>query len=118
MATGWGIDAWGGGGGPGGGDSTPPVVVFDPASGVTLSPSQVIRVRVTDDFLKRNQLTAEYTGGAWEVIFMQGRFAALYSQSTRQSIPGGFDYFVRRTGGWPSAPTIHADPYDTSGNEA
>lgn len=116
--AGWGRQAWGPGGGPGGGDTTPPSVVFNPVSGTPIVPSTVIECTITDDFLKRSQLTAEFPGGAWEVIFMQGRFASNYVNSTRQILPNGFKFFIERVGGWPSTPTIHADPYDTSANEA
>ncbi len=89
--SGWGVDPWGPGGGPGGGDVTPPVVVFNPITGTPITPNQIIQVTVTDLFLKRVQLTAEYPDGYWEVIWMQGRFSPIYIVgSTRQPVLNGY----------------------------
>lgn len=117
MTSGWGIDPWGVGA-DGGSESVPPVVTFEPPSGTTIVPSRTIIVTITDANLKRAVLTAEYPSGAWEVIHMQDRFAQAYRHSTKEVVPNGFKFTLRRIGNWPAVPTIHADPFDTSGNEA
>lgn len=117
--AGWGIDPWGSGGGGGGSDTTPPSVSFSPPTNTPIDPNQIIQVTITDLYLKRVQLTAEYPNGEWEVIYMQGRFSSRYIvNSYKQAVTNGWRFYLRRSGNWPARPQIHCDPYDTSANEA
>jgi hypothetical protein len=113
----WGRQPWGVIGGAGGDDGTPPTVVFNPTTGTPIARNRVLQVTVTDLFLKRVQLTAEFPSGAWETIYMQDRFATAYNASTVQAVSGGFTFYLRRSGGWLATPKIHVDAYDTSANE-
>jgi hypothetical protein len=114
----WGRQPWGVIGGAGGDDTSPPTVTETPGDGVQITPTTEIGITVTDAFLKRVEVTAEYPSGYWEVIYMQNRFASTFRNSTRQAVPGGVAMTIRRSGGWPERPKIHVEAYDTSSNEA
>lgn len=114
---GWGREAWGVSGGAGGDDNTPPSVSAVPNLG-TIDRHKVIKITVTDLYLKRVQVTAEYASGAWEVVYMQDRFSLAYSGSHVVHIPTGLELHVSRRSGWFAPPTLHVDTYDTSANEA
>lgn len=120
----WGRQPWGVIGGAGGDDSIPPAVAYNPPSGTPgspqyIDPSQIIEVTVTDLFLKRVFLYAQYPNGYSEVIWAQEKFFPLFApMSTREPVSNGWKYRLRRSGNWPASPTIHCDAYDTSANEA
>ena len=69
--------------------------------------------------LRRVVLLSRFAGRNDEVIHDGTEFRAPYSaSSTRTAIAGGFRFRVRRTGGWPSSPSILPLAVDTSGNVA
>lgn len=107
---------------PSGADTTPPEVeILSPAPYSAILPTTPIRVRVTDATgLRRVMLLAEFAGSRiYEVVHDGTQFASLYRHgSVRQSISDGFQYELRRSGGWPGSPTLRVVAIDTAGNEA
>jgi len=102
-----------------GADVTDPVVVFNPPDMTEIAAGTTIHVTVTDNIgLRVSFLWATFDSGFWEVIHDGDDYSPTYaSESTRDVVPGGFAYHLKRRGGWPSAPTIRAKPLDLSGNE-
>ena len=105
----------------GGGDTTPPIVtLLSPPNMSELSPASEIRIRVTDNVaLRRTMLIVAY-GGSVFVVHDGDRFRAGFS-GTRETVVGvgqGYDYTIRRVGGWHYTATFEVIAIDTSGNEA
>jgi hypothetical protein len=105
-------------------DVVPPVVDnFVPAAGSEISASETIQFDVTDNLDSFSDIWVWVNIGTnWEVIWSgeaKGEFGPLYKDgSSRSKISLGYRYTVKRSGGWPSAPTFHAIPIDSSGNRS
>lgn len=103
-------------------DTTPPEVeITSPPPYSAILPTTPLRVRVTDGTgLRRVMLLAEFAGSrVYEVVHDGTQFAPLYrSASVRQSIANGYQYELRRSGGWPGSPTLRVAAIDVAGNEA
>jgi hypothetical protein len=102
-----------------GADVTDPVVVFSPPDMTQIAPGTTLHVTITDNIgLRVSFLWATFASGHWEVVHDGDDYSPIYSgESTRDIVPGGFAYHLKRRGGWPSAPTIRAKPIDLAGNE-
>jgi len=110
----------------GGGDTTPPVVTFvDPIPGVQIRASQAITLTVTDDSggFGNIQLRVAYptskVSRPTETIYggdRLGAFEACYTSSEITAIANGYQFVLRRDGGWPATPEFTASPIDSSGN--
>lgn len=99
-------------------DTTAPTVgLVSPADGAEITRTTPIVVDVTDaGGLATVFLWAEYPDGEEEVVYRDGAFSQRFRTSTRAGIADGGRYTLRRSGGWPAAPTIHVGPVDSSGN--
>jgi hypothetical protein len=100
--------------------AAPVVGNVTPAPGTLITRASPLAFDVTDDVaLRRVIVCARFVDGTYEVVHDGDAFAARYvSGSTRVAITSGLRYSIRRSGGWPSSPTIVPFPVDTSGNEA
>lgn len=99
----------------------PTVTNFVPADGSAITVNQAISFDVTDDLssFRRIMILASFSSTSIEVVYDGTAFRSYYTDlSTKTVIAGGFTFSIRRTGGWPSTPTIEIYPIDTSGNEA
>jgi len=103
-------------------DETPPVVSnFSPLPGEVLDPLDPIQFDVTDNrsLFTRILVTMTMPDGVEELVHDGNEFNAYYAaHSIRIVIAGGFRYTVRRTMGWPGAPTVRVFAIDSAGNEA
>jgi len=75
---------------------------LDPIPPNLPSPGRSLLFQVTG-LLEGNEATivAEYDTGAYEVVHDGTDFAQVYAaQSSRTAITGGFEYLVKRAGGW------------------
>lgn len=107
-------------------DNDPPAVAFI-TSISEIGPNQEIVIQVTDDLsaFRRIILMVHFTySGVVESVHDGDGFEPLYvAQSTRVPISGGFEYTVKRKGGWPQVPGIQTFmkwkvfAIDTTGNE-
>lgn len=102
---------------------SPTISNVSPAAGSTLSRNDAISFRITDETeVVDIILSARYPSGAHEVIYRAGAFTATYSESTRSAVAeasgSGFDFVIRRAGGWPAKPEICLDVVDSDGNLA
>lgn len=111
----WGDFKWGDGG--------LSVVLVSP-TGATINPNQPIVLDITDDTgIKRAFLYATFsTDIRTELIYQKWNgvtfeFGANYSGSTITPIPGGNQYRLVRTNGWPGNVDFVADVIDDDGNE-
>lgn len=105
-------------------DTTAPEVSFTLPDMTTIQKNDAVPVDVTDNTgLALVWITAQYASGQREVIYEppepgQNGYSPLFvSKSTKQAISGGQRFTLRRTGGWPSTPTIRVRPYDSALNE-
>lgn len=101
-------------------DDTPPeVTIISPSVGSTITPTTPLVLRVTDETeLGRVLLYAKYRGkDAAEVIHDGGDYLPPYAHSSRSEVPGGWQYTLRRTGGWPGSPSLYVRAVDRAGNE-
>ncbi len=102
-------------------DTAAPVVGnYSPAPGTAISRASALAFDVTDAGagLRRAIVAARFPDGTYEIVHDGDAFAPRYSSlSARTTLAGGFRFSVRRTGGWPAAPTLVAFPVDASGNE-
>lgn len=113
------IDPFSGGGG---GGAAPVVTFVSPAASSPIKKTQSMVFDVTDvdnpnPALLSISIRYQETG-AEEVVWRDGRFAALYASSTQSSITDGFRFTVNRQGGWPSTPTLQVDVADDTGQVA
>lgn len=102
------------------GDVDPVISNVFPAPGTPINRNTPVSFLVTDfdANLFREFVTARFPGQAVEEVVFDGfLFNSQYSASTRTSIPGGFSYTLRRTGGWSGPPTIRVFAFDQTGNE-
>lgn len=105
------------------GDETAPTVGnFSPAAGTPIEAATPVAFDVTDEIELRAVLVLArmVVVGVqlYEVAWDGTAFSERYSGSSRSAIAGGHRYTIRRTGGWPAAPTVRVLAVDTSGNEA
>lgn len=102
--------------------SGPSVQNFNPATSIAIGPTDPVSFDVvvgSNPFL--DILVAVRLAGTnlYEVVWDGAGFAPLYGpQSQVQNIAGGYRFRVRRTAGWPGAPTFLIKAIDTAGNEA
>lgn len=81
----------------------PPVTLtfIDPLPPNLPSPGRALLFNVTDVSELGVTIVAEYNTGAYEVVHDGSEFAQVYAAaSVRTVIAGGFQYLVRRAGGW------------------
>jgi len=103
-------------------DAEGPVVSnITPAAGSALAATTALGFDVTDDSGLFRRITVSLSFGSGrpdETVYDSRGFRPYYSAgSTVTSIEGGLRFSVKRTGGWPAAPSIYIDPIDLSGNE-
>lgn len=104
-------------------DDPPVVTNYVPAVGTAIAAADQVQFDVTDDesFFRRIVVSCAFrdSTGIDEVVHDGVNFQGLYvAQSSRQLITGGWRYFVRRSTGWPGAPTFETFAIDHDGNEA
>lgn len=98
----------------------PVIDSFVPSVGSPLDRNTPIQFNVTDEgsTLRRVMVLVTLNGETFVVhdgdVF-RGQFA---NYSTRVVITGGFQYSIRRNGGWVYPPTFEISAIDTGGNEA
>jgi hypothetical protein len=80
----------------------PTVTFIDPIPPNLPSPGRAITLQVTDtDGFASICTLAEYGTGAYEVVHDGDKFGQVYAaQSTRTTITNGFEYIIKRAGGW------------------
>lgn len=104
----------GSGGTGGGGD--PPLVVWSLPSGTQIHRQQSIGVTITDADTVKLILSASIPDvGVHELIYRGGSFAPRYTGSQVDVNQDTTTITIRRSGGWPSTPTIFADVVDSKG---
>lgn len=101
-------------------DLSPPVIgPFTPAPGTPITRDQAVSFPITDNSgqFAVIAITALFPStGAWEVVWMNGRFAPYYSKSTRAPTTGGHIYTVRRSfEGWLASPRFIIEVADRAG---
>lgn len=85
------------------GDTDPPLVLtfIDPIPPNLPSPGRSLLFNVEGVSLSGVTIVAEYNTGSYEVVHDGSEYAQVYAaQSTRVAIAGGFQYLVKRAGGW------------------
>lgn len=92
-----------------------------PSTGSNIQPGQIIQFDVTTtNMLKRVFVLIKFNSlNIYEVCHDGTAFAPNYNNVNcmRNIITNGYRYTILRSGGWPDAPTIVADAFDTSGGE-
>ncbi len=102
--------------------SAPAVVVVSPAPGTPIYRMTEVVVNVTDNsgtfrvIEFQVQLGGDVAGDRF-VIHDGLVFLPAFRTSYRIPIANGFQYTLRRIGGWPSPPKFYARAIDQSGNE-
>ena len=104
------------------GFTAPPAPVIanvSPAAGTAIDPNTPIEFDLTSSAaIRLTLLRVKYAAsGRREIVIDDDGFTPEFSASTRTAISGGYHYTLRRTGGWPSAPTLIPDVVDTYGSE-
>lgn len=104
-------------------DTEPPEVTFvSPVPGSSIGLEDELVVNVTDnlDALERALLVVYiHSTGVQELVFDGTSFTARYvAQSTRVAITNGYQFTLRRTGGWPNNTfvTVRVFAVDDEGN--
>ena len=85
------------------GDTDPELVLtfLDPIPPDLPSPGRALLFNVTGVSTRGVTIVAEYNTGAYEVVHDGSEFSQVYAaQSVRTAIVGGFQYLVKRAGGW------------------
>lgn len=98
----------------------PVVTIVSPPPG-NISPDTAFVVEVTDNSGEFNivVLDVTYPDGRSEAIYDGVDFKPFYRpRSSVQTIPNGFRFSIRRTGGWPASPSFRIDPRDPSNNSS
>jgi hypothetical protein len=102
-------------------DETPPTVtVLSPEPGTPIGRNDEVVIRITDDVgLASAPLYAIYDIiGLWEVVHDGDDFSPPFGESKRIVIASGYEFVLKRAGGWPELPlTLRVKPVDTSGNK-
>ncbi len=103
------------------GRPTPPTLSdFAPPPGSTITRSTALAFTLTDDGeIVRYYIAASFAGHALREVVHDGQgFAAPYSNSTREVLPNGSRFTIRRNGDWPAgaSPTLHIEAIDEAGN--
>jgi hypothetical protein len=83
----------------------PLLEVLSPVPGASIAASAEVHARVTDaSALSQVVLTVSLGGGALEEVAFNGtRFASTYAEnSTTSAVEDGWEFRLRRAGGWPS----------------
>jgi hypothetical protein len=109
---------------PGAEDPDPPTVTVEsPTPNTDIEPNDALVIRITDaGGLRLIPIWVYYPSKPelpMECVWSSKGFnTRLYLQSTREQLVENKDYRynIRRSGGWPAAPSIHIDPVDNSGN--
>ncbi|MCC6178807.1 MAG: hypothetical protein WAZ94_15275 [Phycisphaerales bacterium] len=98
----------------------PVVSVISPPTGTSVLAETPLAISITDNVaLRRALIVARFSDGSEEVVHTGERFAQAYlAYSQRTATSGGWQYSIRRTAGWPKAPTLDIYAIDTSGREA
>jgi hypothetical protein len=77
------------------------LVFIDPIPPNLPSPGRSLLFNVTNVGEVGVSIVAEYNTGAYEVVHDGSEFSQVYAaQSVRTAIVGGFQYLVKRAGGW------------------
>lgn len=102
-------------------DTTAPLVALVSPSEGPLSIDTPIVINVTDAVGLGMVLLevdfAPFGSKAPERIAVGDGFSPPYAASSRVAIAGGYQYTVRRAGGWPAAPRFNVWATDRAGNE-
>lgn len=100
------------------------ITIVAPPAGARIGRGDDLQVFVTADTpaLKRAVLLLEFPGlGVTEEVHDGSQFKAPYlgsRQAPYSAVSGaGFQYVVRRDGGWPDGPTVRCIAYDTAGGD-
>lgn len=97
----------------------PEVTILSPAVGSSITNATPLRVRVTDTAGLRNVIL--FMGSSDEVgrlVVHDGCcFLPPFTSSTRINIAGGFEFVLRRDGGWKGSPSLSVRAFDVAGNE-
>lgn len=106
----------------------PSVMMPTPAPGATIQPNDLISFQITDIIsdpfasagFRRILVTAHFPKtGLVEVIHNGDGFTGFYSAgSSRTPITNGYQYSIRRSGGWPDGPQFTIYAIDNEGNES
>lgn len=99
----------------------PTVSMYSPTPGSGILRTQAIEFDVLDNsgVFRRILVAVEFAGELRHELVHDGdAFVAPFLNGVRTPIAGGFNYSIRRTGGWSSNPTVKVWAIDTSGNEA
>lgn len=99
----------------------PVIANLSPTPGTVVGPSDPIAFRVTDAAaaLGRVFVSAAFAALQVEEVIHDGDdFRGPYTASTRIAVAGGWDFAVRRRGGWPASPSLRVHALDAAGNEA
>lgn len=103
--------------------AAPTITIESPTPGTAIQPTTTLVARITDDHgISAANIFIYYPndpGLPWEVVYNSTGFEPIrYGTCTRTELVASTDYryYIRRTGGWPSAPRLHVDPVDVGGN--
>jgi len=100
-------------------DTTSPVVtLISPVAGTAVLSTDAVTIRVTDETSLSRVIISVQQGTNRELAHDETGYVGMYASSTKAAVSGGFDFVVRRTGGWTYPPTIYVSPNDASGNLA
>lgn len=99
-------------------DEKPVVTLISPANGSKIGRADAITVRVTDEIDLARVIISVQQGASRELAHDETGFVGLYASSTRTAIAGGYEFALRRTGGWSYTATVHVSPNDFGGNLA
>jgi hypothetical protein len=102
-------------------DATPPVVSnVSPPTGTPLARTSPVFLDVTDELgLRRIVLVAKFSTG-WETVYDGTGFSPAYAAGSTVAVlivGRSYRFRLRRTAGWPSAPSIVPYAFDGGGNE-
>lgn len=101
-------------------DETPPTVIdVVPTPGSTVGSGADVVFSVEDE-AGLDSVRIEVYQGSWRVAFEEGSFMPDFrSGSVVTATDDGFDFVLRRLGGWVSSPVrVRVTARDTEGNEA
>lgn len=100
--------------------SAPTVGNYSPPAGTPVEAADPVFFDVTDNSgLFRRVLVLVKQLQTWELVHDGDEFVTPYlAQSSRENVPGGYRYRVRRSGGWVSDVWARVFAYDLVGNEA
>jgi hypothetical protein len=98
--------------------SAPTVTLISPTDGSRIGRYRDLVLTVTDASVFTAFLWITYPGTTPDDLVYTGEaFGKAFAESsTVEEIEGGYQYTLRRAGGWPGNPTVYVKPIDASGN--